>query len=88
MVARLKDLSQLPGWPRMLSRDQAAAYVGVSTGTFAREVGAGFWPAPLERGRRQTWDRAAIDRLLDQRAGLTQDGPAASGGDGSWDDVV
>lgn len=88
MVARVEDIERLPDWPRMLSRDQAAAYVGVSTGTFAREVAAGFWPAPLERGRRQTWDRAAIDRMLDQRGGLTQDSAAGGGGDSSWDDVV
>ncbi|PWR24537.1 helix-turn-helix transcriptional regulator [Zavarzinia aquatilis] len=70
MVARIEDIGRLPGWPRMLSREQAAAYLGVSAGTFDREVAAGQWPQPLERGRRKTWDRFALDRMLDGRMGV------------------
>ncbi|MFZ2869361.1 helix-turn-helix transcriptional regulator [Zavarzinia sp.] len=70
MVARVEDIGRLPDWPRMLSRDQAAAYLGVSVGTFTREVAAGQWPQPLDRGRRKTWDRFALDRTLDERMGV------------------
>lgn len=62
----------LPGWPRLLTRDLAAAYVGVSPSLFDAEVKRGVWPQPLRRsveGRsnnpRLTWDRVALDRRLD-----------------------
>lgn len=62
----------LPGWPRHLRREQAAAYVGVSVPEFMREVEAGTWPRPVargarpgKRGARLTWDRLALDRASD-----------------------
>jgi predicted DNA-binding transcriptional regulator AlpA len=76
MTARRDDLAGLPFWPRLLSREQAAAYVGVSPSTFDHEVRAGTWPAPMKRGRRPTWDRAQIDRVLDIRAGLVTESPS------------
>lgn len=92
MVARVKDLASMPAWPRMLSRDQAAAYLGVSPGTFLREVAHGKWPLPMERGSRKTWDRVALDRVLDQSAGLVIGQPGQPGNPGdeedTWADVV
>jgi hypothetical protein len=58
---------------RFLTREQAAAYVGVSARTFAAEVAAGMWPAPLRRGGRGgalTWDCRLLDRAADRLAGL------------------
>lgn len=54
--------------PRLLSRDQAAAYCGVSPNHFEDEV-APKVPA-LQIGRRNLWDRKAIDAWLDRRSGL------------------
>jgi hypothetical protein len=68
-------LADLPFWPRLLSRDEAARYVGTSTETFDREVISGIWPAPLRRGARHgraTWDRLALDRAADRASGLDQ----------------
>lgn len=49
--------------PVALSRDEAAAYLGLSPGTFAREVAAGTLPPPIPlAGRRRLWSRAALDR--------------------------
>lgn len=57
-------LSELPHWPRLLSADEAAAYVGVSRNTFLEHVGDP-WPAPIPFGRRKLFDRLAIDRAVD-----------------------
>ncbi|TWA73978.1 hypothetical protein FBZ83_12645 [Azospirillum brasilense] len=70
MSAKRADLSGLPFWPRCLSRDQAAAYVGVSPGKFAEEVGAGIWPAGEPRGGRVLWDRNLLDIAQDKRSGI------------------
>lgn len=78
MAARVSDLEGLPYWPRMLSRDQAARYVGVSPGQFAKEVEEGRWPEPERRGgegrrtARLLWDRLLLDRRQDERSGLVQ----------------
>ena len=77
MTARKTDISGLPDWPRGLSLEQAAAYVGVSPGKFKEEVAEGLWPKPWKRGRRLIWDRMALDKVFDQRSKLT----ARSGAD-------
>lgn len=74
MGADLASLKDLPDWPRLLSRVQAAAYVGVSTGTFDKEVAVGYWPPGERRGSRIIWDRALLDRYQDARSGLAAPG--------------
>ncbi len=54
----------LPDWPRLLSRDDAAAYVGGSP-TVLREIGA----VPLRFGNRVLYDRWDIDDRLNHRTG-------------------
>ena len=70
---RRMPLTDLPFWPRCLSRDEAARYVGVSVPVFDDEVRAGVWPPGMRRGRdgsRLTWDRNVLDSCLDSRLGL------------------
>jgi len=70
-MARCIPLSDLPDWPRLLSREEAATYVGVSATLFDQEVAGGMWPQPIRRGAaggRVTWDRVAIDKALDTMA--------------------
>ena len=43
----VKVSAGLPYWPRILRREQAAAYVGVSAGTFDIEVKEGRAPPPV-----------------------------------------
>ena len=67
------SLAELPFWPRYLSRDEAARYLGVSVDVFDDEVRAGLWPEGIARGKRGgrlTWDRSVLDRTADGRAGL------------------
>jgi hypothetical protein len=76
MTASRSDLVDLPFWPRGLSQEQAAAYVGVSSGTFLEEVEAGIWPAGQRRGPRGgrvVWDRKQLDLRYD---GLSRIGGA------------
>lgn len=66
---------QMPDWPRYLTREQAALYLGVSTDTFSAEVHAGQWPCGRtrgEKGGKLTWDRKLLDREADRFAGLDQ----------------
>ncbi len=58
-------LAELPHWPRLLSADLAAAYVGVSPNTFRRAVGSR-WPQPIYIGNRTLWDRIALDAAVDR----------------------
>jgi hypothetical protein len=70
---RRTELSSLPFWPRFLSREEAARYVGVSPETFDAEVASGLWPAARRRGGkggRLTWDRALLDAVADRDSGL------------------
>ena len=67
-------LTDLPFWPRCLSREEAARYVGVGVDVFDAEVKAGIWPlgrARGARGGRVTWDRLALDAAEDLRSGFT-----------------
>lgn len=51
--------------PRLLSRDAAATYCGVTAQTFEQHV------RPIEIGARRLWDIRALDRWLDVQSGLT-----------------
>jgi glutathione S-transferase len=54
--------------PRLLSREQAAEYLGISPTHFDEHVAR--WVPPLVMGRRNLFDIRAINRWLDQRSGL------------------
>jgi hypothetical protein len=56
--------------PRLLSRDVAALYCGVSTNLFEDTVGKEV--APIWLGGRKLWDRRALDRYLDAQSGIME----------------
>lgn len=58
--------------PRGLSREEAAAYVGLSPSAFADQVAARALPQAIKWGRRAVWDRRALDVALDRLSGLTE----------------
>ncbi len=64
----------LPLIPRVLSREQAAAYVGLSVAAFDQRVKAGKLPTPLPADvyGRARFDRAQLDRQLDRDSGLSE----------------
>lgn len=58
---------------RVFNRYEAASYVGVSPGHFAKLVREGVMPASLPSyGRVRRWDKASIDRALDVSIGATR----------------
>ena len=63
--------------PRGLSREQAAAYVGVSPSLFDILIKDGRMPGPKRINSRVIWDRlkldAAFDALADTDAGSAED---------------
>jgi predicted DNA-binding transcriptional regulator AlpA len=52
--------------PRLLSREQAAEYCGVSPTYFDEVVDDGRMPKPVRLGRRVLWDLRKIDLALDK----------------------
>lgn len=77
--ARLADL---PFWPRLLSREEAARYLGVSVDVFDDEVKSGVWPRGTSRGARGgrlTWDRLGLDHAADGMSGAVPASPPAIG---------
>lgn len=69
MTAAVRHL-EIP--PRLLSREEAAAYVGLSPTTFDLEVAAGTFPGPfpLTSARRRLWDIRALDAAIDRKSGI------------------
>lgn len=63
-----RDTSALPGWPRLLTLELAAAYCAVSPNAFEADIGR-LWPQPVEGLRRKAWDRAALDQAIDTLPG-------------------
>ncbi len=71
------NLSDCPSWPRFLTRETAAVYLGVSVDVFDAEVRAGIWPVPQKRGGkggRLTWDRVLLDGAADRLSGVKEGG--------------
>ena len=54
--------------PRLLTKQQAADYCGVTVATFDAYRRRGIVPPPVANTRR--WDRRAIDARLDKLSGL------------------
>jgi hypothetical protein len=56
--------------PRLLNRDAAAAYCGISTTHFLAHVSPNL--SPILIGQKRLWDVKAIDRWLDQESTFGQ----------------
>jgi predicted DNA-binding transcriptional regulator AlpA len=71
--------------PRLICRDAAAAYVGVSPNTFDKMMAKGAMPKPrrLTEGR-VGWDVRHLDMAVDR---LPVDGDDDATTDHSWDDI-
>jgi len=54
---------------RLLSRVEAAAYVGISPNTFERIITDGFMPGPKRIYGRVLWDVRALDGAIDSLPG-------------------
>lgn len=56
--------------PRLLTREQAAAYCGYSPEHFSRHVAAGRLPPALPQMKR--WDKVVLDQKLNQLSGIAE----------------
>src|SRR4029453_13653327 len=56
--------------PGLLDLDLGAAYLDPSPAAFPQGVERSIYPQPLKDGRRQHWDRRALDAAIDRRSGL------------------
>jgi predicted DNA-binding transcriptional regulator AlpA len=65
--------TELPFPPRGLSREDAAAYVGVSARKFDELVADGRMPKPVRIDGRRIWDRRALDQKFDALGGIAED---------------
>ena len=60
MVAQRADLADLPYWPRLLSREQASAYLGISAPTLD-----GLRITSIRVRGRRLFDRLVLDKWVD-----------------------
>jgi len=56
--------------PRLLSRDQVAAYLGVSPETVSAWVAEGILPAPIRLHSLVKWDIISLNLAIDRAFGL------------------
>lgn len=74
-----------PPCARLLSRVEAAAYVGVSPTTFDRMMADGFMPGPKRIYARVLWDVRALDAAIDCLPGEGNSSDAVSSDSNEWD---
>lgn len=74
-------LRPMPHWPRLMSEEMAASYLGISKTNFReRWNGKREFPQPHRIGSRVLWDRQLLDRYVDALSGLSASG-------NTWDDL-
>jgi hypothetical protein len=74
MIARVAELERLPDWPRLMDREVAAAYLGVSVWQVDDWRRENLIPGYVPGTKR--FDRHAIDRRFDELSGLRKTLPA------------
>ena len=58
----------MPDWPRIMRRENAAQYLGISPSILDREVAAGSLPKPIPiTGSIHGWVRDDLDAWIDDR---------------------
>ena len=81
-ISNRRMLERIGGPRRGLSRDTAAAYVGVSPSKFDELVKDGRMPRPRRIDARNVWDLHELDRYFDALPGGGEEQP------NPWDDVL
>lgn len=59
----------MPGWPRMMRRTLAAAYVDMPVSDFERAMSQGKLPHPVTIVGQELWSRNQLDEALDRLTG-------------------
>lgn len=74
-----------PYWPRILRREQAAAYVGLRVSTWDAEVAASRVPRPVQvTNGVKGWDRYDLDAWIEERKAMQA---SAANDANPWDDA-
>jgi predicted DNA-binding transcriptional regulator AlpA len=64
----MKADATLPAWPLLLRREWAAAYLGMSPGSFDAECRSGRMPAPIATtGTLKAWHRGDLESWAEDR---------------------
>ncbi len=74
-----------PPTARLLSRPEAAAYVGVSPSTFDKLMADGLMPRPLKVYARTLWDVRTLDASIDSLHDTCDSQDGDSPDDNEWD---
>ena len=86
-LAGVARQAAFPLAPRLIGRDDAAAYVGVSPNTFDKMIADGLMPNPRRlTERRLAWDLRQLDTAID-RLPIDGDADTDATDDHSWDDI-
>ena len=76
-------LTSMPDWPARMTAPVAAAYMGVSEGTFLTRFG----DLGVKEGANKLWARAQLDRLIAKQFALPQLPGLPTEEDDSWADL-
>ncbi len=76
MTQARPSLDTLPGWPRLLNTNQAAAYMGMGPETFRQLVGS-VCPEPVKLHKKRLFDRAELDKCVDLLSRKEETSPKA-----------
>lgn len=79
----LTRLEKLPDWPARMTAPVAAAYMGVSEGTFL----ARFGPMGIKEGANKLWAKVQLDLLIAKQFNLPQLPGLPAEEDDSWADL-
>ena len=66
-----KYKAAMPDWPRIMRRENAAQYLGISPSILDKEVAAGTLPKPIPiTGSIRGWVRDDLDAWIDDRRNI------------------
>lgn len=65
-------MKHIPGWPRMMRRATACAYIDMTSAEFEREIAAGRLPHPIRLGNGERWSQAELDAYLEKLTGAAE----------------
>ena len=86
-MSRQRRQIACPRDPIGLSMDEAAAYIGVSAGTFMKAVENQLMPGPFELFGRRLWHAGEIDAAMRRLPRQGGGGPDRTLAKDQWDDI-
>jgi prophage regulatory protein len=82
----MKDGATMPGWPLLLRREMAAAFLGLSPATFDNGVKGGELPRPVPVvGAIKAWHRGDLEAWAEDRRARAEAEALATSATNEWD---